>query len=115
MPESAAVRLEGKVDALLDSVFKLEAGQGRLSDQMAADKRLTDQLLGFMQQAIDRLQGDVDQQRATHVKELDAEKEAREAGDKAIRSTLSKIGFALFTALLAVIASGLAYMLFQAK
>lgn len=101
MVESAAARLESKVDVLVSTVAKQEQAISRLTDQLVADKRLTDQLLGFMQQAIDRIQSEVDEERGT-----------RKDGDDKIEGRLSRIGYALFTALLALIGSGLALVLF---
>lgn len=102
MPESAAARLEHKVDTLIENVADLKTAHQRLTDQMLADKRLTDQLLGFMQQAVDRLQGEVDSDRAAARAELEK-----------VKATLSRIGFALFTSLLAVVGSVLAIYLTQ--
>lgn len=114
MPEDdAAARLEKKVDAVAEAVAKLDHSHTRMTEQMIADKRLTDQLIGFMQQAVDRLQGQVDDDRHDLRDQMLAEKTARELGDTSIRATLSRIAYALFTALLTLIVAGLAYVLFQ--
>lgn len=113
MVESAAARLEHKVDTLIESVADLRTSHQRLTDQMVADKRLTDQLLGFMQQAVDRLQGEVDSDRVAFRLDVEKEHTDRLKEVAAIRATLSRVGFALFTAMLAVIGSGLTLYLTQ--
>lgn len=113
MPEAAATRLEHKVDTLIEAVSDLKNAHSRLTDQMVADKRLTDQLLGFMQQAVDRLQGEVDSDRTALRLEIEKEREFREKEVATVKATLSRIGFALFTSLLAVVGSVLAIYLTQ--
>lgn len=130
MPDTAASRLESadrlekKVDTLIDSVGELRSAQTRLNDQMVSDKRLTDQLIGFMQQAIDRLSNEVIGERVEFRAALELEKKerneaieveakTREKDYNSLKGTLSKIGFALFTAFLGLVCSGLAFVLLK--
>lgn len=124
--ETAGARLERKVDALIESVQEVRSTQSRLADQMASDKRLQDQLNNFVQQAIDRTSSEVITARSDLKSAIEQEVLARDVAvatekaerDKAIqeiKSSLSKIGFALFTALLGLFCSGLAYLVFSGR
>lgn len=100
--ETATARLEKKVDALLEGINEIKVAQARLADQVQHDRRLTDQTVGFMQQAITRVEGEI----------LDEERE-RIASIDGVKATLGKLAWMLFSAFLALVGAGLAAVLFR--
>lgn len=103
-------RLEEKLDTLTSTVGALRGSQDRLADQMAADKRLADQFNAFLQQTLTRLQAELDDERKDRKDAVEGERVARKEADDRLSGTLSKIAFALFTAALALVGSGLLYV-----
>lgn len=68
---------------------------------MASDKKITDQYNSFVQQTLTRLQA-----------EVDTERDERKAEVAAVRATLAKLAWVLFSAFLALVGTGLAIVLF---
>lgn len=120
--QAAQRRQEEKLDRILENVGALDRKVQSVGDQQAADRRLQEELNKVTQQAITRLQGEMDQAAmryeealkglaARHDAEMKTEVAARDQGDVGIRTTLSRIAFALFTALLATIGTVIAALL----
>lgn len=107
MPESAAHRLEVKIDALTEAIADLRTQHARMFDQQVADRKMTDQLIGFMQQAVDRLSNEILDERKLRHEDMEKEQLERRAEDASIRSQLSRAGYAVFSAMVALTASGL--------